>query len=106
MAQIPVAEPLLLLDEIHKYSRWRALLKGIYDTEKSRRKIIVTGSARLDYYWKGGEAKCPLIRHYAIFSERTPIPRFYQVHLGEHHYESDKVIVLPFARLCNDLELP
>jgi len=49
-AELPAGEPLLLLDEIHKYSRWRNLLKGIYDTERSRRKIIVTGSARLDYY--------------------------------------------------------
>ena len=55
-AELPAAEPLLLLDEIHKYSRWRNLLKGIYDTEKSRRKIIVTGSARLDYYRKGGDS--------------------------------------------------
>ena len=55
-AELPAGETLLLLDEIHKYSRWRNLLKGIYDTEKSRRKIIVTGSARLDYYRKGGDS--------------------------------------------------
>ena len=28
-AELPAGEPLLLLDEIHKYSRWRNLLKGI-----------------------------------------------------------------------------
>ena len=38
-AELPAGEPLLLFDEIHKYARWRNLLKGIYDTEKSRRKI-------------------------------------------------------------------
>ena len=51
--ELPAGEPLILLDEIHQYARWRNLLKGIYDTEKSRRKILVTGSARLDYYRKG-----------------------------------------------------
>jgi predicted AAA+ superfamily ATPase len=47
-AELPPGEPLLLFDEIHKYARWRNLLKGIYDTERSRRRILVTGSARLD----------------------------------------------------------
>jgi predicted AAA+ superfamily ATPase len=54
--ELPPGEPLLVLDEIHKYARWRNLLKGIHDTEKSRRRIIVTGSARLDYYRKGGDS--------------------------------------------------
>ena len=65
-AELPAREPLLLLDEIHKYSRWRTLLKGIYDTEKSRRKIIVTGSARLDYYSKGGDSLAGRYRHFRL----------------------------------------
>jgi uncharacterized protein len=54
--ELPPREPLLVLDEIHKYARWRNLVKGIYDVEKSRRRIVVTGSARLDYYRKGGDS--------------------------------------------------
>ena len=65
-AQLPAGEPLLLLDEIHKYGRWRNLLKGIYDTEKSRRKIIVTGSARLDYYRKGGDSLAGRYRYFRL----------------------------------------
>ncbi|TRZ68980.1 MAG: ATP-binding protein [Rhodocyclaceae bacterium] len=65
-AELPPGEPLLLLDEIHKYSRWRNLLKGIYDTEKSRRKIIVTGSARLDYYRKGGDSLVGRYRYFRL----------------------------------------
>lgn len=64
--ELPAGEPLLLLDEIHKYSRWRNLLKGIYDTEKSRRKIIVTGSARLDYYRKGGDSLAGRYRYFRL----------------------------------------
>jgi predicted AAA+ superfamily ATPase len=55
-AELPAGEPLLVFDEIHKYARWRGLIKGVYDTEKSERRIIVTGSARLDYYRKGGDS--------------------------------------------------
>jgi hypothetical protein len=45
----------------------------------------------------------PAVRY---FAERTAIPRFYQVHLGERHFETGKVTVLPFLRLCVALELP
>jgi len=57
---------LLLLDEIHKYARWRNLLKGIYDTERSRCKILVTGSARLDYYRKGGDSLAGRYRYFRL----------------------------------------
>jgi hypothetical protein len=40
------------------------------------------------------------------FAERTPIPRFYQVHLGEKSFATGKVTVLPFIDLCEELELP
>ena len=65
-AELPAGQPLLLLDEIHKYARWRNLLKGIYDTEKSRRKILVTGSARLDYYRKGGDSLAGRYRYFRL----------------------------------------
>ena len=51
----------------------------------------------------GGKAISPAIRY---FAERTPIPHFYQAHLGERHYSSGKVTVLPFVELCRELQLP
>jgi uncharacterized protein len=65
-AELPAGQPVLLLDEIHKYARWRNLLKGIYDTEKSRRRILVTGSARLDYYRKGGDSLMGRYRYFRL----------------------------------------
>lgn len=65
-AELPAGQPLLLFDEIHKYSRWRNLLKGIYDTEKSRRQLLVTGSARLDYYRKGGDSLAGRYRYFRM----------------------------------------
>lgn len=77
-AELPPGQPLLVLDEIHKYARWRNLIKGIYDTEKSSRQIIVTGSARLDYYRKGGDSLAGRYRYFRLhpFSlrELTPTP--------------------------------
>ena len=40
------------------------------------------------------------------FADRTPIPVFYQVHLGERHFQSGKVVVIPFARFCRELAMP
>lgn len=62
--ELPADEPLIILDEIHKYKNWRNLVKGLYDTQKTKRKFIVTGSARLDYYRKGGDS---LVNRYRYF---------------------------------------
>jgi predicted AAA+ superfamily ATPase len=47
---------LWIFDEIHKYRSWRNLLKGLYDSRRSDQKILVTGSARLDFYRFGGDS--------------------------------------------------
>lgn len=54
--ELPPNEKCLVLDEIHKFSRWRNLVKGFYDTWKSQRSFLITGSARLDYYSRGGDS--------------------------------------------------
>lgn len=48
--------PLLILDEIHKMKNWKSYLKGIYDKEGVTPPILVTGSARMDTYKKGGDS--------------------------------------------------
>ncbi len=50
------AAPLLVFDEIHKYRSWRNYLKGLYDDPRRRARILVTGSARLDYYRYSGDS--------------------------------------------------
>ncbi|MDX1957848.1 MAG: ATP-binding protein [Leptospiraceae bacterium] len=47
---------IVALDEIHKYPRWKNFLKGIYDTQKENHNFIITGSARLDIYKRGGDS--------------------------------------------------
>jgi hypothetical protein len=53
---------------------------------------------------KSGEKSIGAAVHY--FAERTPIPRFYQTHLGQRSFETGKIRVLPFIRLCEELQLP
>lgn len=55
-SQLPLDEALLVFDELHKFKMWKRWIKGVIDVEKHRRKIVVTGSARLDLYQKGGDS--------------------------------------------------
>lgn len=48
--------PLIVLDEIHKYSDWKNYLKGIYDLFHDNYQFLVSGSGRLDLYQKGGDS--------------------------------------------------
>ena len=50
--QIDTTLSIVVLDEVHKYPRWRNLIKGIYDKYKKSLKILVTGFARLDHFHK------------------------------------------------------
>ena len=47
---------LLVFDELHKFNKWKSWIKGIYDTEGVRPRILVTGSARLDTFRKGSDS--------------------------------------------------
>ena len=43
-------------DEIHKFRGWRNFLKGLFDEHGKEKRILVTGSARLDLYRHGGDS--------------------------------------------------
>jgi predicted AAA+ superfamily ATPase len=54
--ELPPNEKLIILDEVHKYARWRNLVKGFYDTYRGRTSFLITGSARLDLFRRGGDS--------------------------------------------------
>ena len=56
MEMFPTGHGFMILDEIHKYSRWRQVVKGLFDKRGHELQILVTGSARLDYYRRGGDS--------------------------------------------------
>lgn len=64
--QISMNYPVLIFDEIHKYRHWRNLIKGLYDKYHRHHKMIVTGSARLDYFRKGGDSLMGRYRYFRL----------------------------------------
>lgn len=57
-------QPWIVLDEIHKATRWRDLLKGWFDVFGQEFRFLVTGSARLDLLRRMGDA---LVGRYVLF---------------------------------------
>lgn len=62
----PVHEKLIVLDEIHKFKGWKNLVKGYYDTLKNTHSFLVTGSARLDHFRKGGDSLLGRYHYYRL----------------------------------------
>lgn len=60
------AVPLVVLDEIHKARSWKRSLKGVFDTLTSPVDILVTGSARLNVYRKGGDSLLGRYFHFRL----------------------------------------
>jgi uncharacterized protein len=54
--ELPEDKLLWVFDELHKLRTWRNWLKGVYDQHSDRHPILVTGSARLDLYGRGGDS--------------------------------------------------
>ncbi|MBS0621830.1 MAG: ATP-binding protein [Verrucomicrobia bacterium] len=50
------SKPIVVFDELHKYSKWKTFIKGFFDKYEKKVQILVTGSARLDIYKAGGDS--------------------------------------------------
>jgi len=46
----------VLFDELHKMPEWKRWLKGIFDTQGNRPRLLVTGSANLETFRKVGDS--------------------------------------------------
>ncbi len=62
----------VVLDEIHKYTKWRMLVKGLYDKYSEKLAILVTGSARLDHFRKGGDSLAGRYHYYRLHPLSLP----------------------------------
>jgi len=65
-ARWPGGPALVVLDEIHKWSHWKGWLKGEFDKHRGRLQFLVTGSARLDVYRRGGDSLQGRYHHYRL----------------------------------------
>ncbi|MBN1269919.1 MAG: ATP-binding protein [Kiritimatiellae bacterium] len=46
----------VVFDEIHKYAKWKSFLKGFFDVYADASRVVVTGSARLGFFRRGGDS--------------------------------------------------
>ncbi|MBC8186152.1 ATP-binding protein [candidate division KSB1 bacterium] len=65
-SEFPGSAELIIFDEIHKYPKWKNLVKGEYDIHKDRYKFLITGSARLNIYRKGGDSLQGRYHYYTL----------------------------------------
>ncbi len=52
----PAEAELIILDEFHKHAKWKTWIKGEYDTGKKHHNFLLTGSARLNIFRRGGDS--------------------------------------------------
>jgi predicted AAA+ superfamily ATPase len=52
----PAVPCIIVFDELHKYRSWKSWVKGEYDVHGERIRMLITGSARMDIYRKGGDS--------------------------------------------------
>lgn len=68
----PKEQELIVFDEVHKRKGWQTLVKGIWDTWKNTQKFLITGSARLDIFRKGGDSMMGRYHYYRIHPFTLP----------------------------------
>lgn len=62
----------LVFDEIHKHNEWRDILKGLFDANRERIKLLVTGSAHLGFAKKSGDSLLGRYFSYQMFPLGLP----------------------------------
>ncbi len=58
---------LLILDEIHKMPDWKNYIKGFFDVHHDEVSLLLTGSAKLNIYRKGGDSLMGRYFNYTLF---------------------------------------
>ena len=64
--RFPLRYKTLVLDEVHKFAQWRNMMKGLYDEHHDTHSFLITGSARLDYFSKGGDSLIGRYHYYRL----------------------------------------
>lgn len=66
LARWPGGDAMVVLDELHKWRGWKRWIKGEYDRHREHLSFLVTGSARLDIYRRGGDSLQGRYHHYRL----------------------------------------
>lgn len=93
----PAEAKLLIFDEIHKYRGWKGWIKGEYDNLKYRFKFLITGSARLDVYRRGGDSLQGRYHYYRLhpfslaefLNKQNKIELFQEIAMASQFHKSE-----------------
>ncbi len=104
-SELPGFSELIIFDEIHKYKKWKNFIKGEYDKFKNKFKFLITGSARLDIYRKGGDSLQGRYHYYRlhpftlaeILSIENKINIFKEININNNNYFNDLDILDKFG---------
>ncbi len=93
----PATSSLVVLDELHKWRRWKSWIKGEFDVHHDRIRFLITGSARLDIYRSGGDSLQGRYHHYRLhpFTFAEIERPGHGVSIGDFDQELDFSTVLP-----------
>jgi len=95
----PAEESLIVLDEIHKWRGWKRWIKGEYDEHGDRLHFLVTGSARMDVYRRGGDSLQGRYHHYRLHPFTLA-----EIGAPAHRLEPGAEIPIPGGRPPDGLE--
>ncbi len=95
-------------DYQHDVEGYKMELRYIRDTDKREVDFVVIRDRKPLFGVECKTREKEISSHVRYFSERTGIPKFYQVHLGSEEFEdrSGRIHVLPFEVFCQNLEMP
>jgi uncharacterized protein len=65
-ARWPAGDAMVVLDELHKWRGWKGWIKGEFDKHRDHLRFLVTGSARMDVYRRGGDSLQGRYHHYRL----------------------------------------
>jgi len=85
---------------------FRMELRFLRDTDKREVDFVVIKDKKPIFAVECKHGDRSVSPHLFYFSERTPIPQFYQVHLGKPERQvNEKIMLLPFAEFCKQVGL-
>jgi hypothetical protein len=56
----------VVFDEVHKFPRWKTWIKGIWDKREPGQSYLLTGSARMDVFKRGGDSLLGRYHHWRL----------------------------------------
>lgn len=91
------------LEDVHGH---RMELRFLRDTDKREIDFVVMKDKRPAFAVECKHGDGSASPHLFYFRDRTPIPHFYQVHLGRTHRQlDDRISIMPFANFCTTVGL-